>query len=187
MGNPEREKPGKNVEYDNLLLTYLVHLGMKHGIPTHKLNVDVKTEKSEKSGAKITRTEPFILGTFRQAELKVEDENMFLLHNPHDISEQDCYLVSMGERSFADGEEVKQIVISKIPSPHKYENKREWVTEAVNATLNPYFSQAEFDRVDEQFPTLLISLYSDSAAISYSGELDKFLGEIYASFPDKEE
>jgi hypothetical protein len=187
MVNPEREKTGKHVDYHNLLVTSVLHLGVLRGFPPHKMDIDAKTEKQDKDGTKHIRVEPYLLGSVKQKDLGPRSGNKFLLHNPYDKTEKFSYLVAMDERDWADGETTKQIALSKIPSPHTYENKRGWVTEVVEETIKPYTRPVELQTEECQFPTLLITLYSEGASINYSGELDRFLGEVYAFFPDKEE
>lgn len=188
MANTERgtENGPKYVNYHNLLITRVLNLGILRGVPPYKFNRSVTTVKETGNGTILKRIEPFLLSTAKQEDLNLGSRNEFLLHNPHDETEKYSYFISLGQRDWGDGEATNHIVISKILSPHKFRNKKSWIEMTVDKTLSPFTSEEEFESKDVDVPTILISMYEQSLSISYKGGLDRFLGEIYSFFPDKE-
>ena len=180
MPETERfEDAPKQVDFHNLVATKILNLGLVRGFPPYKLSLDAKTEKQRKDGTKLRHITPFLLGTATQKDLKSGSNSIFLLHNPHDKTEKYSYLVRMGDRTYGDGETTDHIVISRVPSPHKFQNKREWVVESVDGSLNPWTDQHEFQTEEEvRFPTILISMTSGPLLIGKTAASIYLISEI---------
>lgn len=186
MSSTERAEAGTiRIEYQNLLTIQLLYLGILRGFPPHHLMLDFTTERRKKDGAIIQKIKPYGLLPVKQTDLRASNQNVFLLHNPNDELEKVSYLVRTAVRSGADGESTNNIAVNQIPSPHQFNDKKEWVTENVHKSINPYLSQMDFAESENvEFPTILITMYDMSLTVAYKGELDKFMKEVYAFFPD---
>ncbi|KKQ92068.1 MAG: hypothetical protein UU16_C0011G0019 [Candidatus Woesebacteria bacterium GW2011_GWA2_40_7] len=188
MPSTERVETGpKHIDFHNFIVTQILHLGIIKGFPPHHLQLGSTIEKERENGTMVQEIIPYVLGTIKQTDLRAAYGHDFLLHNPHDETEKVSYLVRTARMFGADGEATYNVAVCRIPSPHKFENKKTWVTETVNNTINPYLSQMGFESEKTEFPTILISMHDQSLTVSYKGELDEFLGEIYSSFPDESE
>jgi hypothetical protein len=187
MATAERvEKPTRQIDFQDLIVIKILNISKYLGFPAHKLTLGFQTSRTEADGTTIQQIKPFVLEPVKEADLKMGAEKQFLLHNPNNETEECAYLISLANKDYGDGESAHNIVVSKIPSPNKFQNKRDWVEKSVNKVIDPW-NLKQFQSEESKFPTVFISMFYQTLTIAYKGEDDVILREIYNILPYKSE